>query len=167
MGLNNTMATLVETLTSALSPLKIELSSDMPVIIVEKTRLIEAIQFLVQDSECCFTFLTDLCGIHYPDQNPPVLGVVYHLHNMVKNTRIRVKAFTPVSEPVIPSLTGLFSSANWMERETYDFFGIRFEGHPELKRLLNMDDMVDFPMRKEFMLEDPTRTDKQDAYFGR
>lgn len=69
--------------------------------------------------------------------------------------------------PHAPTATGLWSSANWMERETYDFFGIIFEGHPNLKRILNVDEMTIFPLRKEYPLEDNTRKDKNDELFGR
>ena len=73
----------------------------------------------------------------------------------------------PIAKPDVPTLTGLYGSANWMERETYDFFGVNFLGHPNLKRILNMDEIVEFPLRKEFPLEDPTRLDKADFQFGR
>ena len=66
-----------------------------------------------------------------------------------------------------PTLTDVFSGANWMERETYDFFGVLFTGHPELNRILNVEDMIIFPMRKEIPLEDQTREDKNDLMFGR
>jgi NADH-quinone oxidoreductase subunit C len=69
--------------------------------------------------------------------------------------------------PEVDSMVDLFLSANWQERETYDFYGIIFKNHPDLKRILNMDEMVSFPMRKEFPLEDQGRTDKDDRYFGR
>jgi NADH-quinone oxidoreductase subunit C len=65
------------------------------------------------------------------------------------------------------SITALFEAANWMERETYDFYGIRFEGHPNLKRILNMDEMDYFPLQKQYPLEDGKREDKEDLYFGR
>jgi NADH-quinone oxidoreductase subunit C len=113
-----------------------------------------------------FNFLTDLCGIHYPEQPNP-LGVIYHLHNLESNFRLRLKAFLPDDKPVISSLTNLFPAANWMERETFDFFGIIFEGHPNLKRILNVEYLDYFPMRKEYPLEDPTRHDKDDRFFGR
>ena len=69
--------------------------------------------------------------------------------------------------PQVDTIIDLFSCANWMERETWDFYGIVFKGHPQLKRILNMDEMISFPMRKEFPLEDSGRTDKDDRFFGR
>lgn len=89
------------------------------------------------------------------------------MHNWVDNVRIRFKAFLNGENPEVESVTSLFESANWQERETYDFYGIIFKGHPDLRRILNMDEMVSFPMRKEFPLEDANRTDKDDRYFGR
>ncbi len=139
--------------------------SDMPTIVIKKSSVLPVLTRLFKEFNV--QFLTDLCGIHFPDQTPPVLGVVYHLHGLVANQRLRIKAFTPVSDPSFPSVTSLYSSANWMERETYDFFGIIFEGHPNLKRILNEDSMDYFPMRKEYPLEEASRTDKNDAMFGR
>jgi NADH-quinone oxidoreductase subunit C len=78
-----------------------------------------------------------------------------------------LKAFTADDPPVFPSLTPHFAGANWMEREAYDFFGFRFTGHPDLKRILNMDDMEGWPLRKEYPLEDQARYDKDDKMFGR
>jgi NADH-quinone oxidoreductase subunit C len=89
------------------------------------------------------------------------------MHNWLDNVRIRIKSFLPASNPEIDSVVPLFLGANWMERETYDFFGIVFKGHPQLKRILNMDEMTVFPMRREFPLEDGGRTDKDDRFFGR
>jgi NADH-quinone oxidoreductase subunit C len=113
-----------------------------------------------------FNFLTDLCGIHYPNQDL-AFGVIYHLHNFKDNFRIRLKTFIQANEPKIDTLSGLFPAANWMERETFDFYGIIFEGHPDLKRILNVDYLDYYPMRKEYPLEDPTRHDKDDRFFGR
>ena len=73
----------------------------------------------------------------------------------------------PVENPVVQTITPVFASANWLERETYDFYGVIFEGHPNLKRILNVDEMIIFPMRKEYPLEDQTRKDKDDEMFGR
>ena len=89
------------------------------------------------------------------------------MHNWVENVRIRVTTYLNAENPEVNTITDLFLCANWMERETWDFYGIVFTGHPQLKRILNMDEMVSFPMRKEFPMEDSGRTDKDDRFFGR
>lgn len=128
---------------------------------------LKVMQFLYDDPELQFRFLTDLQAVHYPNETGRELAVVYHLHNLVQNARIRFKVYTSVEKPDVFSATALFSAANWMERETYDFFGVSFVGHPNLKRILNVDEMDYFPLRKEFPLEDQTRIDKDDEMFGR
>lgn len=128
---------------------------------------LKVLTFLFDDPDLKFRFLTDLCGIHDPSKTGKELGVIYHLHNLEDNVRIRLKIFVPVGKPDVYTATGLFRSANWQERETYDFFGINFVGHPNLKRILNVDEMDYFPMRKEYPLEDSTRIDKDDEMFGR
>ena len=128
---------------------------------------LKILQFLYDDPELKFQFLTDLTAVHYPNQSGRELAVVYHLHNLIDNIRIRYKVFTNIEKPDVFTATKLFESANWMERETYDFYGVNFVGHPNLRRILNVDEMNYFPMRKEFPLEDQTRVDKDDAMFGR
>jgi NADH-quinone oxidoreductase subunit C len=132
-----------------------------------KDQNLKLLQFLYDDAELRFQFLTTLCAVHYPDQNGRELAIVYHLHNLQDNVRIRFKVFTDINTPDIFTATNLYATANWMERETYDFFGVNFIGHPNLKRILNVDEMDYFPMRKEFPLEDQSRIDKDDAMFGR
>jgi NADH-quinone oxidoreductase subunit C len=123
--------------------------------------------FLKNDEALQFHFLTDLCGIHYPDNDDDhQFAVVYHLHNWLTNTRIKIKAYLN-GTPEIKTASNIFLCANWMERETFDFYGIHFSGHPQLKRILNMDEMLSYPMRKEFPMEDSGRTDKDDRFFGR
>jgi len=134
---------------------------------VPKEMNLKVMQFLHDDPDLQFRFLTDLCGVHYPDQTGRELGVVYHLHNMPENVRVRLKVFTSIQQPDVFTATKLYESANWQERETYDFYGINFVGHPNLKRILNVDEMDYFPMRKEYPLEDQTRIDKDDEMFGR
>ena len=141
-------------------------SSDIPSIVVRANSIYSIIEFLKNDSAAGFEFLTDICGVHYPENELP-LGIVYHLHNLGENKRIRIKTFLPLSKPEVATITPLFSAANWMERETYDFYGIIFTGHPNLKRILNVEYLDFFPMRKEYPLEDPTREDKDNRYFGR
>ena len=128
---------------------------------------LKVLNFLYDDQELKFRFLTDLQAVHYPDNKGRELAVVYHLHNLVDNVRIRFKVFTDINTPDVYTATGLFSGANWMERETYDFFGVNFVGHPNLKRILNVDEMDYFPLRKEYPLEDQTRIDTDDEMFGR
>ena len=128
---------------------------------------LKVLNFLFDDEQLKFRFMTDLCAVHYPDNAGKELAVVYHLHNLVDNVRIRFKVFSDINTPDVYTASGLFSAANWMERETYDFFGVNFVGHPNLKRILNVDEMDYFPLRKEYPLEDQTRTDKDDEMFGR
>ena len=128
---------------------------------------LKVLNFLYDDEELKFRFMTDLCGVHYPDKKGKELAVVYHLHNLIDNVRIRFKVFTNIDQPEIYTATGLFTAANWMERETYDFYGVNFVGHPNLKRIFNVEEMDYFPMRKEFPLEDQSRVDKDDEMFGR
>lgn len=128
---------------------------------------LDVLRFLYEDEQLRFRFLTDLTVVHYPAFNGRELAVVYHLHNLVDNIRIRLKVFTDIAHPDVNTATVLFSSANWQEREAYDFFGVNFVGHPNLKRIMNVEEMDYFPMRKEFPLEDQTRIDKDDEMFGR
>ena len=80
---------------------------------------------------------------------------------------MRIKCFVAAATPEVPTLTTLFDAANWMERETFDFYGIQFVGHPDLRRILNMDEMDYHPLLKQYALEDETRDDKDDRFFGR
>ncbi|HRE63065.1 MAG TPA: NADH-quinone oxidoreductase subunit C [Ferruginibacter sp.] len=132
---------------------------------VPKELNLKVMQFLYD--EAGFKFLTDLQAIHYPDKKGAELAVVYHMHNLSANVRLRFKAFTNIETPDVFSATALFAAANWMERETYDFYGVNFVGHPNLIRVLNVDEMDYFPMRKEYPLEDQSRVDKDDEMFGR
>ena len=133
---------------------------------VKKEELKKVIHHL-KESSLNFMFLTDICGIHYPDHKEKELGVIYHLHNLQENFRIRIKSFLPKDNAEVDSITDLYSGANWMERETYDFYGITFKGHPDLRVILNMEELGYHPLLKEYALEDGTRTDKDDSMFGR
>ncbi len=133
---------------------------------VKKEDLKKIVHYL-KDSSLEINFLTDICGIHYPEFPEKEIGVVYHLHNMMTNFRLRLKIFMSRENIEVDSLVELYAGANWMERETYDFFGIKFKGHPDLRPILNMEDLGYHPMLKEYRLEDGTRTDKNDSMFGR
>jgi len=146
--------------------LSAEVLYDFLTVTVTNKEIFNVIQFLKSDETINCHFLTTMCGLHYPDAKES-FGMMYQLHNMPDNYRIRLKVFSSDADPIFKSLTVLWPSANWMEREAYDFFGFKFEGHPNLRRILNMDSLEGWPMRKEFPLEDPFRMDKDDKMFGR
>lgn len=131
-----------------------------------REKIIDLLTFLKTDAALQFIFLTDITAIHYPETDKPI-GIIYHLHSLVNNIRVRIKVFVADGDVKMPTATVLWNGANWMERETYDLFGVVFECHPDLRRILNVDDMTVFPMRKEYPLEDPNRVDKRDYFFGR
>ena len=132
-----------------------------------KEQNLKVLQYLHDEPSLGFQFLTDLCGVNFPESTGRELAVVYHLHNLQENVRLRFKIFMSLEQPDVYTASKLYSSADWMERETFDFFGVNFIGHPNLKRILNVDEMDYFPLRKEYPLEDQTRIDKDDEMFGR
>lgn len=148
------------TVTTAVREVTMEVSpADIP----------EVIQFLRDDKKCRFTTLIDLCGVDYlgssthPQPANRRFAVVYHLLSMTHNQRIRVKTHvgeaenstlnTQHSTLTVPTITSIHPSAGWYEREAYDMYGITFEGHPDLRRILTDYDFVGFPLRKDFPLE--------------
>ena len=140
---------------------------DYPEFVVKRDLICEVVDFLYKDEELAFQYLTTMATIHYPENQGQEFAVMYQLHNLQKNLKIRIKIYFSNSDVNVPSITSVFSAANWMERQEFDFFGIIFRGHPNLKRILNMDEMTYYPMRKEYALEDGTREDKDDKMFGR
>jgi len=139
---------------------------DFMTITVAHNSIKDVISFLYNEPTLGFKFLVTCCGMHFPDGQHK-FSMVYHLQNLEKNCRIRLKTFTNDDPPVFPTITDIYKSAGWMEREAYDFFGFKFTGHHNIKRILNMDSLEGWPLRKEFPLEDPFRKDKDDAMFGR
>jgi len=127
----------------------------------------EIIHWLKNHGQLSVNYLTNIAGIHYPEDLGREFAVVYQLHSWKNLFRLRLKCYLPKDAIQIATLVDVFDGANWMERETYDFYGIEFVGHPDLRRILNEDSMDYFPMRKEYALEDSTREDKDDRYFGR
>ncbi len=142
-----------------------EMLYDFLTITLKKGKIVEIIKYLYDHPDTKFQFLTTLCGIHHPELGQ--IAVMYQLHNLYSNQKVRLKVYLPDENPVVSTLTSVFPGANWMERETFDFYGVLFEGHPNLKRILNVDEMIIFPLRKEYPLEDQVREDKNDVMFGR
>ena len=113
-------------------------------------RLLETCRWLRDDPSNSYDYLVDVTATHWPD-DPLPMELVYHLYSYATRDRLRIK--TRVRDQTsVPSLAGLWKSADWNEREVYDMFGIRFEGHPDLRRILMPEDYTDFPLRKEFPL---------------
>ncbi|CCG41362.1 NADH-quinone oxidoreductase subunit C [Magnetospirillum molischianum] len=117
---------------------------------VTAASILSVLTFLRDDPACQFKLLLDVCGVDWPGRDPR-FDVVYHLLSMKHNQRIRVKLATDDDSPV-PSVTGLFSSAGWFEREVWDMFGILFSGHPDLRRILTDYGFEGHPLRKDFPL---------------
>ncbi|MHB1217638.1 MAG: NADH-quinone oxidoreductase subunit C [Alphaproteobacteria bacterium] len=112
--------------------------------------IVRVLTFLRDDSNCQFKLLVDVCGVDYPSR-PERFEVVYNLLSLRHNQRVRVKVVTGEETPV-PSVTGVFSSAGWYERETWDLYGIFFSDHPDLRRLLTDYGFEGHPLRKDFPL---------------
>ncbi|MBZ5740437.1 NADH-quinone oxidoreductase subunit C [Nocardioides sp. GBK3QG-3] len=102
--------------------------------------------------ELKFELLSGVSGVHYPDDHGAELHAVYHLLSMTYNRRIRVEVTAPDADPHVPSLVPLYPTADWHERETFDMFGIVFDGHPALTRILMPDDWPGHPQRKDYPL---------------
>lgn len=117
---------------------------------VQRERIVEVCDFLRQDETTPFNYLSDLTCVHYPDRAAAPFEVVYNLFSITANERVRLKVGT--SEDV-DSVTGVWPTANWLEREVFDLFGIRFANHPDLRRLLLPPDWEGYPLRKDFPLE--------------
>ncbi len=117
-------------------------------VVVKKEKLKELCAFLKEDSACDFDYLLDVCGADYLPRVPR-FEVVYHIHSIDKKHRIRVKTRVAEGEKV-DSVTSLWPTADWTERETYDMYGIEFEGHPDLKRIYMADDWKGHPLRKDY-----------------
>ena len=120
-------------------------------VVVPKDRIVEVCRFLKEDGELAFDLLADLCGIDmYTPENR--FGVIYNLYSLKNCHRIRLKIFTSEENPNVPSVTGIWATADWHERETFDMFGIIFEGHPDLRRMFMPEEFEHNPLRKDFPL---------------
>ncbi|MFH0777550.1 MAG: NADH-quinone oxidoreductase subunit C [Candidatus Eisenbacteria bacterium] len=109
----------------------------------------KAAALLRDDPDLRYDFLSDLCGVDWPERAER-FEVVYHLYSTKHNSRLRLKVRLSEHDPSLPSVSQIWPTANWHEREAYDMFGIQFTGHPDLRRILNPDDFSGFPLRKDF-----------------
>lgn len=120
-------------------------------IVISKETLLEIAQCLKTDPRFSMNVLMDLTAVDGLEMKwKPRFEVVYHFYSLSLNHRLRVKVRVEEREAVVPSLVSLWPIANWLEREAWDMFGIRFEGHPDLKRILMYDEFVGHPLRKDY-----------------
>ena len=132
--------------------------------VVARDRLLEVCRFLASFPGCEFRLLEDICGVDYPDREKR-FEVVYHLSSLEGEKRIRLKVLLDESDPGVPSVIGIWKGADWFEREAFDQYGIRFEGHPNLRRILNHEEFVGHPLRKDYPIK-KRQTLSSPANFG-
>jgi NADH-quinone oxidoreductase subunit C len=119
---------------------------------VKRERLLDVCQRLRDDPELRFEVCSGVSGVHYPDDEGRELHAVNHLLSITHNRRVRIEVSVPDADPHLPSITSIYPANNWHERETWDFFGIIFDGHPALTRIEMPDDWRGHPQRKDYPL---------------
>lgn len=119
-------------------------------IVISRGGLQEIFSILKEDAKLDFDFLTDITAVDYLGKKEPRFEAVYHLYSLRTKHRLRVKVPVPDEDPVVDSLTPLWKEANWLEREVWDMFGIRFRGHPDLRRILLYEEFQGYPLRKDY-----------------
>ncbi|HEX5890032.1 MAG TPA: NADH-quinone oxidoreductase subunit C [Pyrinomonadaceae bacterium] len=117
---------------------------------VDREQIVEVCDFLKSDNETLFDYLSDVTCVHYPDRADAPFEMIYNLFSIENNERVRLKVATSGS---VDSVTGVWPAANWLEREVFDLFGVRFNNHPDLRRLLLPPDWEGYPLRKDYPLE--------------
>ena len=140
----------VTTINEKIDPIESKIVNNQIEIIIDSKKLISSFQFLKDNSQCQFRQLTDIAGVDYPDREKR-FEVVYHLLSFKNNLRARVKVFIN-EDTAIDSLTSVFPCANWFEREAFDMYGIQFNDHPDLRRILTDYGFEGHPLRKDFPL---------------
>ena len=126
-----------------------ESARDEETIVIDRDRAHEVLQMLHDDPALSFNFLSDLTAVDWPERTPR-FDVVYHMRSLTHGHRLRVKIGVDGTDPWVHSVALVWKAADWLERECYDMFGIRFEGHPDLRRILLYDSFVGHPLRKDY-----------------
>lgn len=126
--------------------------TDMPTIYIPREHLLKTMRALRDDAELRYEMCSSVSGVHYPADADAELHSVYHLLSLTHNRRLRIEVVCPAAEPHIPSLVNIYPAVNYHERETWDMFGIIFDGHPGLTRILMPDDWQGHPQRKDYQL---------------
>jgi len=134
---------------------------DQVFVTVKRERISDICRFLFSDPEIHMNFLADLCGADYPDREER-FEVVYNLYSIKYNHRLIIKALVPENDPAIDSVVPIWIGADWHEREACDMYGIVFNGHPDLRRILMPEDWEGYPLRKDY----PLKGDRDREYKG-
>lgn len=122
-------------------------------VVVKKGRIREIMEYLHDTPELCMCYLRDICGVDYLGKKEQRFEVVYHLFCISRRYMLRVRAEVPEDDPTIDSVAEIWDGANWHERECYDMLGIRFNGHPDLRRILMPEDWEGYPLRKDYPMK--------------
>lgn len=120
-------------------------------VVVDGEKIVEICQYCRDTEGLAYNFLSDVTGIDYLPQEPR-FGIAYHLYSMIHNRSLRLKVLLPGDKPVVPSVVGVYPTANWMEREIFDLLGVTFTDHPDLRRILMPDGWDGHPLRKDYPL---------------
>jgi NADH-quinone oxidoreductase subunit C len=128
-------------------------------VVLKRDRLKDVCRFLKEDTDLKMDYLIDVTAVDYSPREPR-FEVVYQLHSIKHNHRVRLKVPVDEEDPSVPTVSGVWRTANWHERETYDLLGINFEGHPDLRRILMPEDWEGHPLRKDYPIEGPEWTFK-------
>jgi NADH-quinone oxidoreductase subunit C len=123
-------------------------------VVLSREGLVEVCRFLKRHTDLAYDLLLDVAGVDYLGREPR-FEVVYHLYSILHNRRLRLKVRVPESDPIVPSVSSVWSTANWHEREAFDMVGIRFADHPDLRRIYMPDDYPAHPLRKDFPILGP------------
>jgi NADH-quinone oxidoreductase subunit C len=123
-------------------------------LVVNREQIVDICQWLKHDPDCRYNLLMDMAGVDYLGREPR-FEVVYHLYSLHYNSRLRLKVRVAESDALVPSVTSVWSTANWHEREAFDMLGIRFAEHPDLRRIYMPDDYPGYPLRKDFPMLGP------------
>lgn len=139
-------------------------------VLLKKQRSKEILKWLREDTSLDFNYLVDICGVDYLNKKNPRFEVVYHLFSIKQKHFIRIRFQVPDKEtdeslePVIDSVTDIWKGANWHERECFDMYGIVFDGHPDLRRILMPEDWIGYPLRKDYPLKSDLGKDEWQGY---
>lgn len=122
-------------------------------VILKREGLIALMTYLRDEPRLRFNFLSDVAGLDLGEFAAPRFAVVYHLYSLVHNHRLRVKVYLEEEDAHVPTVSSVWKTANWMEREIYDLFGVSFDNHPDLRRILMPADYEGYPLRKDFPIK--------------